>query len=117
MSTYDKKVLDCFLKNQLQLFPEEVASTPEEADAFLEEVFAEVVKSKEQVRQYFEETGVDLEAEGGGGIRRGRRPLPDRGRLNPESHTKQQEQRIDRCSFCLYAENSASYLILSFLLP
>ena len=63
MSTYDKKVLDCFLKNQLQLFPEEVASTPEEADAFLEEVFAEVVKSKKQVRQYFEETGVDLEGE------------------------------------------------------
>jgi hypothetical protein len=63
MNTYDKKVLDCFLKNQLQLFPEEVASTPEEADAFLEEVFAEVVKSKKQVRQYFEETGVDLEGE------------------------------------------------------
>ncbi len=61
MSTYDKKVLDCFLKNQLQLFPEEVASTPEEADAFLEEVFAEVVKNKKQVREYFEETGVDLE--------------------------------------------------------
>ena len=63
MSTYDRKVLDCFLKNQLQLCPEEVASTPEEADAFLEEVFAEVVKNKKQVRTYFEETGVDLEGQ------------------------------------------------------
>ena len=32
MANYDKKVLDCFLRDQLQLFPEEVASTPEEAD-------------------------------------------------------------------------------------
>ena len=27
MANYDKKVLDCFLENQLQLFPEKVAST------------------------------------------------------------------------------------------
>ena len=60
---YDKKVLDCFLKNQLQLFPEPVADTPEEADAFLEEMFAVVVRSKKAVRLYFEEEGVDLEGQ------------------------------------------------------
>ncbi len=60
MAKFDKKVLDCFLKDQLQLFPEEVASTPEEADEFLEEMFAVVVKGKRGVRRYFEETGVDI---------------------------------------------------------
>ena len=60
MAKFDKKVLDCFLKDQLQLFPEEVASTPEEADEFLEEMFAVVVKGKRGVRRYFEGTGVDI---------------------------------------------------------
>ena len=58
MSNFDPKVLDCFLKNQLQLFPEPVAETPEEADEFLEMMFAVVVNS---VRRYFEEVGVDLD--------------------------------------------------------
>ena len=57
MSNFDPKVLDCFLKNQLQLFPEPVAETPEEADEFLEMMFAVVVN----VRRYFEEVGVDLD--------------------------------------------------------
>ena len=60
MANFDKIVLDSFLKNQLQLFPEEVASTPEEADEFLEEMFAVVVKGKRAVRKYFEEAGVDM---------------------------------------------------------
>ena len=60
MSVYDKKVLACFLKNQLQLFPEEVASTPEEAAEFLDEMFAVVVKGKRAVRKYFEVAGVDM---------------------------------------------------------
>ena len=60
MANFDKKVLDTFLKDQLQLFPEEVASTPEEASEFLEEMFAVVVKGKRGVRKYFEETGVDM---------------------------------------------------------
>lgn len=61
MSDFDPKVLDCFLKNQLQLFPEPVAETPEEADEFLEMMFAVVVKGKRAVRRYFEEVGVDLD--------------------------------------------------------
>ena len=60
MANYDKKVLDCFLRDQLQLFSEEVASTPEEADEFLEMMFAVVVKGKRAVRKYFEDTGVDM---------------------------------------------------------
>ena len=60
MQTYDKKVLDCFLKNQLQLFPEEVAETPEEAAEFLEECMAVVVNSAKEVAEYFEEEGVDV---------------------------------------------------------
>ena len=46
MGRYDKKVIDCFLKNQRQLFPEDVASTPEEAEDFLDMVFATVVTLK-----------------------------------------------------------------------
>ena len=60
MANFDKKVLDTFIKDQLQLFPEEVASTPEEAAEFLEEMFAVVVKGKRGVRKYFEEAGVDM---------------------------------------------------------
>lgn len=61
MGQYDKKVIDCFLKNQRQLFPEDVASTPEEAEDFLDMVFATVVSSKKDVRRYFEEDFIDFE--------------------------------------------------------
>ena len=60
MANYDKKVLACFLQNQLKLFPEKVASSPEEADEFLFEMFAVVVKGRRGVRRYFEESGVDM---------------------------------------------------------
>ena len=59
---FDKKVLKCFLDNQLQLFPEEVASTEEETAEFLEEMFAVVVKGKKEVLEYFEEEGTDIDA-------------------------------------------------------
>ena len=61
MHEYDDKVLQCFLDHQLQLFPEPVAETIEEAEAFLEECMAVVVNSAEEVYDYFEEEGVDLE--------------------------------------------------------
>ena len=60
MQTYDKKVIECFLKNQLQLFPEEVAQTPEEAEEFLEDCMAVVVNSAKEVADYFEEECVDV---------------------------------------------------------
>lgn len=59
MATFDQKVVDCFLSRQLQLFPEEVASTPEEAVEFLEDVMAVVVKGRKGVKAYFKETGAD----------------------------------------------------------
>lgn len=61
MHEYDDAVLKCFLKNQLQLFPEEVAETLEEAENFLEEVMAVVVDSVDEVIEFFEEEGVDMD--------------------------------------------------------
>ncbi len=57
---FDEKVIECFLENQLKLFPEMVAETEEEADAFLEDCMAVVVKGKKEVVAYFEEEGVDM---------------------------------------------------------
>ena len=34
---YDDACIQAFLEQQLKLFPEEVANTPEEAEAFLED--------------------------------------------------------------------------------
>ena len=62
MGEYDNKVLDCFLSKQLQLFPEKVAETREEAGWFLEDMMAVVVRSKQEVVQYFEEAGIDFDA-------------------------------------------------------
>ncbi len=57
---YDDEVLRTFLKNQSQLFDENVAETLEEAEAFLEDCMAVVVDSLEEVRAYFEEIGADV---------------------------------------------------------
>ena len=46
---FDDAVLKCFLENQLQLYPEPVAETLEEADAFLEDCMAVVVDSVREV--------------------------------------------------------------------
>ena len=61
MHEFDDVVLQCFLDNQEQLFPEPVANSLEEAEAFLEEVMAVVVNSPKEVWEYFDEQGVDLE--------------------------------------------------------
>lgn len=58
---FDDAVLKCFLDNQLQLYPEEVATTLEEAEAYLEEVMAVVVDSVSEVWEYFDEAGIDME--------------------------------------------------------
>ena len=50
-----------FLKNQGQLFDEPVAENLEEAEAFLEDCMAVVVDSLKEVREYFEEEGVDVD--------------------------------------------------------
>lgn len=51
-----------FLKKQSQLFDEPVAETPEEAEAFLEDCMAVVVDSLDEVREYFEENGADVDS-------------------------------------------------------
>lgn len=58
---FDKEVVNYFLENQSQLFDEDVASTPEEAQDFLEDTMAEVVDSIEEVIEYFDEMGVDTD--------------------------------------------------------
>ena len=58
---YDKEVLQAFLEKQLQLFPEKVAETEEEAADFLDECMAVVVNSVKEVWEYFEEAGLDVE--------------------------------------------------------
>lgn len=59
MYEYDEECLKTFLRNQSQLFDEPVAETMEEAEAFLEDCMAVVVDGIEEVRQFFEEEGVD----------------------------------------------------------
>lgn len=60
MYEYDEECLQTFLKKQSQLFDEPVAETLEEAEAFLEDCMAVVVDSLAEVREYFEESGVDV---------------------------------------------------------
>lgn len=61
MYEYDEECLQVFLKKQEQLFDEPVAVTLEEAEAFLEDCMAVVVDSIEEVREYFDESGADVE--------------------------------------------------------
>ncbi|MCH5341629.1 MAG: glyoxalase [Acetatifactor sp.] len=61
MREFDDDVLECFLENQLQLFPEKVAETLAEAEEFLEDCMAVVVDSVDEVIQFFEEEGIDVE--------------------------------------------------------
>lgn len=63
MAQFDKAVINCFLKNQLQLFPEEVATNAEEAEEFLEDCMAVVVNSAKEVAEYFEEECVDVDGD------------------------------------------------------
>ena len=58
---YSKESIDAFLKNQLQLLDEKVAETPEEAEKFLEDNLAVEVNSLKEVREYFEESGMDAD--------------------------------------------------------
>ncbi len=62
MHEFDDAVLQCFLLNQSRLFPEgDVVSNIEEAEAFLEECLAVVVNSVEEVWEFFEEEGIDVD--------------------------------------------------------
>lgn len=58
---FDDAVIQCFLNHQLQLFPEAVTESPEEAKHFLEECMAVVVDSPEAVLEYFDAEGIDVD--------------------------------------------------------
>lgn len=64
MSEYSEECLRTFLRDQKRLFDEPVAQNLEEAEAFLEDCMAVVVESIEEVREYFEEEGVDVDGLG-----------------------------------------------------
>ena len=64
MRNYSEACLKVFLRDQEQLFDEPVAETLEEAEAFLEDCMAVVVDSIDEVREYFEEEGVDVDGLG-----------------------------------------------------
>ncbi len=61
MDRYTDECLQAFLRQQGQLFDEPVASTPEEAEAFLTDCMAVVLSDLKEVREYFEESGMDAE--------------------------------------------------------
>ena len=61
MSDYSEICLKTFLKDQKKLFDEPVAENLAEAEAFLEECMAVVVHSLDEVREYFEEEGADID--------------------------------------------------------
>lgn len=61
MNEYSEECITTFLRKQSQLFDEPVAETYAAAEAFLEDCMAVVVDSLEEVREYFEENGADVE--------------------------------------------------------
>lgn len=60
MAAYKQEDLETFLENQLQLFPEPVADSLEEAEYFLEDCMAVVCNDKKEVKEYLNEVGVDI---------------------------------------------------------
>lgn len=52
---YDDDVINTFLENQLRLFDEKVAETPDEADAFLDDVCAIVKDDKKSAIKYMKD--------------------------------------------------------------
>ena len=58
---FTEECITTFLENQEQLFPQAVAESYEAAEAFLEDCMAQVVDSIEEVREYLEESGADVE--------------------------------------------------------
>ena len=61
MGEYTEECINTFLEKQGQLFPQPVAESFEEAEAFLEDCMAAVVDSIDEVREYLEEEGMDVE--------------------------------------------------------
>ena len=63
MSNLDEICAKVFLEKQEQLFPKPVAETVDEAMEFLEDCFAQVFDSKEELIEYLEDEGIDFQDE------------------------------------------------------
>ena len=61
MYEYDEECLKTFLKNQSQLFDEPVAESIEEAEASLEDCMAAVVDNIDEVRDFLDGEGLDVD--------------------------------------------------------
>lgn len=61
MYEYDEECLRVFLEKQGQLFDEPVAETLEEAEAILEDCMAVIVENIDEVKEFLEEEGMDVD--------------------------------------------------------
>ena len=61
MQELDRMCAEVFLKEQGKLFPKPVVETVEEAMEFLEDCYASVFETKEELLVYLEEEGIDYE--------------------------------------------------------
>lgn len=61
MNEFDEECLNVFLENQSQLFEEAVAEMLEDAEAFLEDCMAVVVDNIDEVKEFLEEEGMDIQ--------------------------------------------------------
>lgn len=59
MFEYEEECLDVFLKKQEQILGRKEFTTREEADSFLADCMACVCENLDEVREYFEEAGMD----------------------------------------------------------
>lgn len=62
MDYYSEECISYFLENQSQLFDEDVANSLEEAEEFLKDCMAVVVETLDEVRDYLDESGMDVSA-------------------------------------------------------
>lgn len=58
---YTEECINTFLEKQGQLFPQPVAESFEEAEAFLEDCMAAMVDSIDEVREYLDDMGADVD--------------------------------------------------------
>ena len=58
---YTEESIEIFLKEQGRLYDEPVAETVEEAEEFLEDCMAVEVKNIKEVKEYLDESGMDVE--------------------------------------------------------
>lgn len=60
MHEYDEECLEIFRIRQAQLLGKDVIETADEADEFLSDCMAQVLGSLREVREYMDESGMDI---------------------------------------------------------